>query len=240
MEILFENEDILAIQKPAGLMVHPDGKSSEPTLIDWILKEYPEMAGVGEPIIIDGKPLDRPGIVHRLDRDTSGVLLLAKNQEAFSFLKKQFQDRTIKKEYHAFVWGHFKENPLTVSVPIGRNKEDFRKWHAGRGTRGETREAVTVIHVVRQFSTEGDNFSLIHAFPKTGRTHQIRVHLKYLQRPIVCDELYGNTKPPALGFSRIALHARTVTFLLPDGTETTITAPYPEDFGSAIAKYASS
>ncbi len=237
MEILFENDDLLIINKPAGLMVHADGKGNKPSLVDWILKTHPEMKGVGEPMLVDGKSIDRPGIVHRLDEETSGALVLAKTQDSFEYLKQQFKDRNIDKEYHAFVWGHFKDLAVTVDVPIGRNKTDFRRWHAGRGTRGEMRDAVTLVKPLIQFETEGEKFSLVQAFPKTGRTHQIRVHLKYLQRPIVGDRLYGESHPMALGFARVALHARTISFTAPDGAQVSVTAPYPEDFSRALANY---
>lgn len=237
MEILFENDDLLIINKPAGLMVHADGKGNKPSLVDWILKTHPEMKGVGEPMLVDGKSIDRPGIVHRLDEETSGALVLAKTQDSFEYLKQQFKDRNIDKEYHAFVWGHFKDLAVTVDVPIGRNKTDFRRWHAGRGTRGEMRDAVTLVKPLIQFETEGEKFSLVQVFPKTGRTHQIRVHLKYLQRPIVGDRLYGESHPMALGFARVALHARTISFTAPDGAQVSVTAPYPEDFSRALANY---
>ena len=105
IKILYEDKDILAIDKPSGVSVHPDGRSKEKTITDWVLKNYPKLKGVGEPIIFDGNEIDRPGIVHRLDKDTSGVLILAKNQKAYEFLKKQFQDREIKKTYFAIVSG---------------------------------------------------------------------------------------------------------------------------------------
>jgi 23S rRNA pseudouridine1911/1915/1917 synthase len=234
--VLFETQDMLVINKPAGLMVHPDGKQDKETLVDWILLEKPELSGVGEPMIIDGKEIDRPGIVHRLDEETSGVMLIAKTQEAFLFLKQQFQSHTIKKEYHAFVWGMFKEHSGIVDVPIGRNKNDFRRWHAGRGTRGEVRQAQTAWNVAGSVQDAEDRFSFMHLFPKTGRTHQLRVHMKYLQHPIVSDSLYAPTKPLVLGFNRVALHARSITFLLPKGEEKTVFAPYPADFEAAIAR----
>lgn len=214
-------------------MVHGDGKSTEPTLADWVLEHYPEMKNVGE---IQGGVI-RPGIVHRIDKDTSGIVVLAKTQEAYLHLKKQFQDRTMEKEYHAFVWGHFKTSPVVVDTPIGRSKNDFRKWLSGRGIRGESREALTVIEAITQFNVDGENFSFIHAFPKTGRTHQIRVHCKHLQRPIVCDSLYGGDKPPALGFDRVALHARKIMFLDMSHKEIVVECSYPTDFATALAKY---
>lgn len=236
-KVLFETADLLVIDKPAGLQVHPDGKNEKETLVDWILEEYPNIAGVGEPLTVDGKTIDRPGIVHRLDEDTSGALIIAKTQESFDFLKEQFQNRLIQKEYHAFVWGHFKEQTGTVDVPIGRNKGDFRRWHAGRGTRGELREALTQWSVVKQFESEGELFSFVQLFPKTGRTHQLRVHMKYLQRPIVADPLYAPTKPCALGFERLALHARAIAFTAPNGESVQVEASYPADFQRALAAY---
>lgn len=239
LSVLHENDDIVIINKPAGLVVHPDGKSEKITLVDLILAEYPSIAGVGEPLTIDGKVIDRPGIVHRLDEETSGIMIIAKTQESFVYFKEQFQNRLIQKEYHAFVWGHFKETAGIVDVPIGRNKNDFRRWHAGRGVRGEVRDAFTQWEAVKQFVDEtGEQFSFMHLFPKTGRTHQLRVHMKYLQRPIVGDSLYGPTKPDALGFERVALHAQKITFIDLKGEKTTIEAPYPPDFTRALAKYA--
>ena len=234
--ILYENEEVLVINKPAGLMVHGDGKKDVKTLVDWIVEKYPEIAGVGEP----QAGMDRPGIVHRLDEDTSGALVIAKTAESFENLKAQFKDRETEKEYHAFVWGHFKEVAGVVDEPIGRNATDFRRWHAGRGTRGEVREAVTKWQAVEQFVDENnESFSFMHLFPKTGRTHQLRVHMKFLQRPIVADKLYGASKPQALGFARLALHARKITFSGLNGEHMTVEAPYPTDFKEAIAKYLS-
>jgi 23S rRNA pseudouridine1911/1915/1917 synthase len=238
MQILFETEDMVVINKPVGIMVHPDGKSDKKTVSDWVLETYPSVSGVGEPMMIDGKIIDRPGIVHRLDEETSGALIIAKTQESFELLKKQFQDHTIVKEYHSFVWGHFKETTGVVDVAIGRNKNDFRRWHAGRGVRGEVRESVTAWEAVHQFVDEhGEQFTFIHLFPKTGRTHQLRVHMKYLQRPIVSDHLYAPTKPDALGFERVALHAAKITFTGKNGEKTTVSAPYLPDFTAALAKY---
>jgi 23S rRNA pseudouridine1911/1915/1917 synthase len=243
--ILFENDELLVINKPAGLMVHASGnptageatqQAAKPTLVDWILEKYPEIANVGEP----QAGIDRPGIVHRLDEDTSGALVIAKNAESFENLKAQFHDRKTDKEYHAFVWGHFKESEGVVNEPIGRNATDFRRWHAGRGARGEMREAMTRWQAAAQFVDEHDEqFSFMHLFPKTGRTHQLRVHMKYLQRPIVADSLYGPSKPQALGFNRLALHARKISFFGLNGEQMIIEAPYPPDFQEAIAKYVS-
>ena len=151
--ILFENENLLVINKPAGLVVHADGKTAEPNLCDWLIEKYPNIKEVGEPTKApDGKIIYRPGIVHRLDRETSGAMIIAKNQPSIEFLKEQFQNRQVHKTYNTFVWGIFKENKGEVDRPIGRSKSDFRKWSAGRFARGEMREAVTE-YIVLQSKT---------------------------------------------------------------------------------------
>jgi 23S rRNA pseudouridine1911/1915/1917 synthase len=231
IKILYEDKDLLVINKPAGLVVHPDGKTVEATVVDWVLEHYPYMEGVGEPTkLSNGGMIDRPGIVHRLDRETSGALVIAKNQDAFLFLKKQFQDRTIGKNYRAFVYGTFKDESGVINLPIARSKNDFRKWTAERGKRGEERSAVTEYSVIAKNS----EFSFLDVFPKTGRTHQIRVHLKAVSHPIVCDKLYSSKKECALGFKRLALHAFSIKFTLPSGKEIKVEAPYPDDFEVAI------
>ncbi len=236
IEVLLETPDFLVINKPAGLRTHGDGKSDVPTVVDWILKERTEIVGVGENMEVDGKVIERPGVVHRLDEETSGCLVIAKTQASFEYLKSQFKDRKVQKEYHAFVWGHFKEQAGVVDEPIGRSSGDFRRWQAGRGVRGELREAVTMWEAVHQFEDEtGERVTFMHLWPKTGRTHQLRVHMKYLQRPIVSDSLYGGKA--GLGFGRVALHAKSIAFAGPDGTLLSVEAPYPEDFAEAIAKY---
>lgn len=235
---LYEDDDVIAINKPAGLMVHPDGKpsrseiSAEETLSDIVLREHPDMANVGEPM----GDIVRPGIVHRLDRDTSGVMLIAKNQKSFEFLKKQFQDRTIHKTYRAIVEGHFKEPSGTIDMQIGRSKNDFRKWLAGRGTRGTLRDAVTHYSVLQEFTYDGNVYSYIEVQPKTGRTHQIRVHMKAISHPIVGDALYGSSKANSLGFSRQALHAFSIDFQLPSGTPLHLEAAVPGDMGRVLTK----
>jgi len=234
IDILFENNDFIIINKPAKLRTHADGKSDVPTVVDWVLEYYPEIRGVGESMVVDGNTIDRPGIVHRLDEETSGVLVIAKTQSSFEYLKQQFKDRNVEKEYHAFVWGHFKEQSGSINEPIGRNKTDFRRWHAGRGIRGEAREAETRWEALTQFETDEGQFSFVRLSPRTGRTHQLRVHMKYLQRPIVSDMLYAPTKPYALGFARVALHARILALIAPDGASITATAPYPPDFAHAL------
>ena len=232
--VLYEDNDVVIINKPAGLVVHADGRTKEETLVDWILKKYPEMKEIGEPILTsDGQTIYRPGIVHRLDRDTSGAMVIAKNQDSFMRLKGQFQDREVHKVYHAFVYGVMKKDDEIIDRPITRSKKDFRLWSAQRGGRGEEREAITEYRVLGR----SDKLTFVEVMPKTGRTHQIRVHFKAINHPVVCDPLYAPKQKPELGFKRLALHARSIEFISGDREKITVEAPYPEDFKAAIKKF---
>lgn len=229
-KVIFENEDILAVNKPAGLMVHGDGKNTDPTLCDWLINLYPQIEGVGESLmLVDGREIKRPGIVHRIDRWTSGILLVAKNKEAHAYLKKQFQDREIKKTYYCFCHGHFKETFGTINAPLGRSKGDSRQYTTPAKARGEMREAVTYFEVEKQ----NKEVAYVKVMPKTGRTHQIRAHMVHIGHPIVGDNVYSK-RESLLGFKRMALHAFSVTFKTLDGVEKTLEAPLPEDFKEAL------
>jgi len=245
IEIIYEDADCLVVNKPAGLMVHPDGRSQGPFLTDWIVATYPETVSVGEPARGQtGEPVNRAGIVHRLDRETSGALVIAKTQDAFNLLKASFQDRVVSKKYLAFVWGEVKEEFGTITRKIGRNGSDFRRWSAQRGARGELRDAETYwtrvwtgAAIIPESMNPGkvEKFSLLDVEPKTGRTHQIRVHLLAENHPVVGDTLYAPKKPQALGFSRQALHARSIEFDAPSGKRVLVQAPLPADFKAAYA-----
>jgi len=229
--ILYEDNEVLVINKPSGLVVHSDGKTEEKTLVDWLIEKYPQIKEVGEPgKTANGETILRSGIVHRLDRETSGVMLVAKTQESFENLKNQFKDHEIKKIYQAFVLGEVKNDEDIIDRPISRSSKDFRRWTAQRGGRGEEREAVTEYKVLNR----KDGFSLVEVYPKTGRTHQIRVHFKAINYPLVSDRLYGRVVEDNLGFERLALHSKQVTFRLTNGEERTVLAPYPEDFEKAV------
>ena len=229
--VLYEDSDVIVINKPAGLVVHSDGKRKESTLTDWIDKNYPESKGVGEPLTLSNSDvIERSGIVHRIDRETSGVMLIAKNQPAFLYFKKQFQDRLVSKIYHTFVYGEMKDDDGVIDRPIGRSRKDFRQWSAQRGARGAMREAVTHYRVLAR----SGGFSFVEVIPKTGRTHQIRVHFKAVNHPIVSDSLYAPKKEKALGFERLALHSYSIEFNSMKGKKIKATAPYPEDFEKAI------
>ena len=244
IQIIYEDEYILALDKPSGLLVHTDGRSKEKTLVDWINENYPKLKEVGEEQTLqNGEKIQRPGIVHRLDRDTSGIIIVAKTKETYQFLKEQFQDRKVQKIYNAVVWGNFSPDKIegVIEKPIGRSASDFRKWSAEYGAKGELREAVTEYKVLVQ----NKDFSFLEVRPKTGRTHQIRVHLKSISHPVVCDKLYGSKKSNELqemsydkkenlGFDRLALHALSIKLELPNGTHITIESPLPKEFENAL------
>lgn len=233
IKILFEDNDIVAIDKPAGIVVHGDGKTKIKTISDWVLKKYPETKDVGESIELEsGEMIDRHGIVHRLDKDTSGVLLIAKTQEGYEHLKAQFKDRKIKKTYNAFIYGKMKDERGIINRPIGRATGSVRKWATGNKTRGELREAVTKFKVVQNAMPA----SLLELWPQTGRTHQIRVHMQALGHPVVADSLYAPSRDSVYGFKRLALHAKRLIFNDLKGGLIEVEAPFPADFKDAMGE----
>jgi 23S rRNA pseudouridine1911/1915/1917 synthase len=238
--VIYEDQDILVINKPAGLIVHSDGRTEEPSVAKWVLVHYPQLAHVGEPWTSpQGEIVPRPGIVHRLDRDTSGVMILAKTPEAYAFLKEQFQSRTTEKVYRVFVYGHPSHDRGTIEAEIVRIRTVPPRWGVARsGEDKKHRAAVTDWRVLargRDLETN-EKVSLMEAHPKTGRTHQIRVHFKHFGHPVVCDKLYAKGRPCLLGFSRQALHASSLSITLPSGERRTFEAPLPEDFVAAQAR----
>jgi len=242
-QIIKEEKDYLIINKPAGLVVHSDGRTKEKTLCDFLIEKFPEIYGVGEPLNIseekDGekqeKIIDRPGIVHRLDRDTSGVMIVARTQEGFEHFKKLFKDRKNQKAYQAFVYGNIKEDSFIINESIGRSKKDFRRWMSGENARGKLRSAETEFKVLKR--SEKKDITFVEAYPKTGRTHQIRVHLKSVNSPIVADNLYAPNRDPKLGFERMALHAYSIRFKDLEGEIKEYAAEYPKDFENAIRNF---
>ncbi len=234
LPIIYEDDDIVAIDKPAGIMTHGDGRNAVTTVADWFAQQYPASKGVGETQRLpDGTELARPGVVHRLDTDTSGVLILAKTQEAHAFLKAAFQDREAKKTYLAFVYGAPKEKKGVIDFPIGRSKKDFRLRSAQPKAGGTLRDAVTKYEVLGDIGTH----ALLKVMPETGRTHQIRVHLKAIHHPIVGDVLYAPNHPRDLGFDRMGLHAWRLDIPLPSGERKVLTAPIPADLAQAGERF---
>ncbi len=247
IERLFENKNVLVINKPSGLVVHSDGKTDEPNVVDWVLENYPEINGVGENMFVKNRngqeiELNRPGIVHRIDRDTSGILIIAKTHESFLDLKQKFKDREIKKTYYALVYGSPKTQMGTIDAPIGRSNKDFRMKQAGIHARGTLRDAETHYIVLKNFEDKRkknkqgsfEKYSLLECSPKTGRTHQIRVHLKFINHPIVADSLYRGKRKEVLGLKRTALHAHSIKFVDVDGNDIFVESEIADDISNSI------
>lgn len=219
LAILYEDSDVVAVAKPAGLITHADGRTKEETAEDWFIARY----GAGT--------VEEPkGYVHRLDRDTSGVLVFAKTPAAYAFLRKAFHDRNVHKTYLAFVHGVPKKKKGEIDFDIGRSRSDFRLRSAQPKAKGRLREALTHYEVLG----EADGFGLMRVEPQTGRTHQIRVHLKAIHHPIVGDKLYAPNKNHNLGITRLGLHAYSIDLPLIAGARAHIIAPIPRDLLSAL------
>lgn len=196
MDIVFENNDILIVNKPSGMLMHKTSKQEKDTLVDRLLKQYPELADVGD--------IERPAIVHRLDRQTSGLVIAARNQETYEILRHMFQDRVIEKKYYALVWGKMKEDSGIIEKQITAYKGKRRTIEVwSRQKPNKIRDAITHWKVSREF----DEYSLLEVSPKTGRMHQIRVHLASINHPVVCDPLYSGKKKCPEGLGRLFLHA---------------------------------
>ncbi len=198
LEIIYEDDNIMVINKKSGMVVHPGAGNYEGTLVNALLSIRPEIAKVG------GEK--RPGIVHRLDKDTSGLIIIAKDNRTYLELQKQFAQRKVQKKYILIVKGVFKEKKGMIDFPIGRSIKN-RKKISSNTNRG--REAITYYKVLY----EKNGYSLIEAAPKTGRTHQIRVHFSEIGKPIIGDSIYGASAKR--GFHRLALHSREIKFYHP-------------------------
>ncbi len=227
IQVLFENKDILIVDKPAGLVVHPAPGYKGVTLAEGLLHKYKDIHLIGEDEV-------RPGIVHRLDKDTSGVLLVAKSQKMFEHLKNSFQEHTIKKQYLALLAGHVPSKHGFINTPIGRHSTDFRKMTVNIPK--EPKEAVTEYTVLEYLpNIKGhksiDEFTLVRVNLHTGRTHQIRVHFSSLGFPIVGDSLYGPKNNPSFGLElqRQFLHASNIEVQLPDKTWIEAHSSLPDD-----------
>jgi len=253
IKILYEDKNLLVLNKPAGITVHADGKNKDKTVADWLILNYPKIKNVGEPFLIErtgGKveKIKRPGIVHRLDKETSGALVVAKDQKTFDFLKGQFQKHQVQKAYRAFVYGNVPDPKASlatrkrgiINVPIGRSPKSFGAFTAGRGAKEPIKESITEYIILDKFSIvneeskQKEDYTYIEAYPKTGRTHQIRVHMRFINHPVVSDPIYRGKKEKALGFDRLALHATSISLNMPNGERKTIFAPLPTDFKKAI------
>ena len=220
LDILFENEDVLVVNKPAGMVVHPGPGNESGTLVNAVLAHVPDLRGVGGVL--------RPGIVHRLDKDTSGVIIIAKNDRAHRFLQQQFKDRATEKVYLALVDGAPPTPKGRIEAPIGRDTTHRQRMKVVPPGKG--REAVTVYRTLEAFREH----TLLEAHPLTGRTHQIRVHLAFLGCPVVGDTVYGRRKP-TLNLKRHFLHAYRLTITLPgERAPRTFEAPLPPELEAAL------
>lgn len=224
LNILHEDEHLIVIDKPAGLVVHPAPGHPSGTLVNALLFHCKDLKGIGG--------VERPGIVHRLDKDTSGLIVVAKTDQALTSLQKQFQDRTIKKVYLALTQGHLKPSNGVVRSPITRHPKDRKKMAAATGDEG--RQAETAYEVVLSL----EKCDLVRLFPKTGRTHQIRVHLASLGHPVLADPLYGGrSRGIGLPLDRQALHAHRLELSHPNNGETMeFNSPLPADMAQFVPK----
>ena len=222
LDIVYEDEDVLVINKPKGLVVHPAAGHQDDTLVNGLLYAMgDELSGINGEL--------RPGIVHRIDKDTSGLLAVAKNDRAHTFLASQLKDHTMARTYEAIVCGSFREDSGTVDAPIGRHPSDRKKMTV---TERNSKHAVTHWEVVRRYR----GYTHIRCKLETGRTHQIRVHMAHIGHPILGDMVYGH-KRCELGQESQCLHAGALCFRHPrDGRPVMVFAPLPDYFQSVLAK----
>jgi 23S rRNA pseudouridine1911/1915/1917 synthase len=226
LDILYQDADLLVINKPAGMVVHPAAGNRHGTLVNAVLYHCPDLEGVGG--------ANRPGIVHRLDKDTSGVILVAKNDAAHRALQAQFQARLVRKTYWALVYGLLSPAQGEIVAPIGRDPRDRKRMAV---TQSGSRPAATRYETLASYRlpATGERLSWLACHPLTGRTHQLRVHLAYVKHPIVGDEVYGTRRKTAIRCPRQFLHAERISFRLPStGEEVEFSAPLAEDLHSVL------
>jgi 23S rRNA pseudouridine1911/1915/1917 synthase len=225
LDVLYEDDALLVIDKPAGMVVHPAPGHPGGTLVNALLAGYPELA-------IEGG--DRPGIVHRLDRDTSGLILVARHEKARRALQRQFKERQVHKAYLALLDGHLQPAWGRIEAPIGRDPNHRQRMAVLLGGR----EAMTEYHVLEQFAHQvgpaAGDYTLVEAEPRTGRTHQIRVHLSSIGHPVVGDSVYGRRRT-SLPMNRQFLHACRLRFKHPSsGQRIEIESPLPRDLAAVL------
>ena len=221
IEIIYEDSDIIVVNKPKGMVVHPANGNPDGTLVNAIMAICKDsLSGIGGEI--------RPGIVHRLDKDTSGLLIVAKNDKAHVNMSEQIKNHEVKKTYMALVRGCVKENEATIDMPIGRSNSDRKKMAVNKNGKN----AVTHIKVLKRY----DKYTLLEINIETGRTHQIRVHLSHIGFPVIGDYIYSNGKNE-FGVVGQCLHAKELEFKHPiSGDEMKLQAPLPEYFEDILKK----
>lgn len=236
--IIYENKEFAVVNKPAGILAHRTEKSKEATLADWIAEKYPETKEVGD------NPAVRPGMVHRLDKETSGVLIIAKTKTMFAYLKHLFQNHEIKKRYIALVCGAVHKKGK-IEKSIGFKSGTIRRSVQGKNLK-MIKEALTEYEPLQTYEYAGKYFTLLHLMPFTGRTHQLRIHMASIGYPIVGDTLYGKKNNP-WNLHRQFLHAESIEFTLPNfakqnsggitdshGTRIKVEAELPEELQTIL------
>ena len=226
LKIIYEDNDVMVIDKPAGVVVFPEGQTTENTLIDELIEKYPALKSVGE--------APRHGVVHRLDKDTSGILLVAKTTEALIFLQKQFKNREVAKKYICLVEGAIKDDSGAITAMISRSPGDPRKqtvWRNASAASQSAREAITEYKVLERFK----DYTLLEVEIKTGRRHQIRAVMAHLQHPIAGDILYAfKNSPVPTGLTRQFLHAAYLKIQLPNKEVKEFSLPLPAELEAII------
>jgi 23S rRNA pseudouridine1911/1915/1917 synthase len=221
LAILYEDEHVILFDKPAGTVVHPGAGNSGGTLVNALLAYFPPIRQVGE--------LDRPGVVHRLDKETSGVIIFAKSDKAYRWLVSEFKSREVHKTYLALVDGHPPTPTGRIEAPVVRDTRSRTRMAVG--LRGQGQPAVSEYFTLDRFA----NHTYLEVHPITGRTHQIRVHLNYIGVPVVGDTLYGR-RNPSIDMDRFFLHAKSITLRLPgERTARTFETPLPEELQNVLA-----
>jgi len=221
LDVIYEDANLLVVNKPPGIVVHPSAGHEAGTLVHAVLAHAPDLRGVGD--------VQRPGVVHRLDKDTSGLILFAKDDASHQWLQHQFKDRSVKKTYLALVDGAPPTPTGRVEASIGRDDHNRRRMAVVRDDRG--RQATTLFATLETF----EEHTLLELHPLTGRTHQIRVHLAFIGCPVTGDRVYGHRRP-SIPVQRQMLHASQITIRLPgEDAESTFTAPLPPDFELALS-----
>jgi len=226
IKIIYEDANLFVIDKPAGISVFPEGKIKERTLIDYLLEKYPELEKTTS--------APRYGIVHRLDKDTSGILLVARDKKTLDFLQNQFKSRSVTKKYLALLVGELKEKEGQIKTLIGRSPNNRKKqkiYLPLEPGSEEKKEAVTEYKIIGNFK----DYTLVEATPKTGRKHQIRTHFAYLHHPIAGDKLYGfKNQPKPRNLKRQFLHAFYLKIKLLNNKVTEFKSDLPQDLKNVI------
>jgi len=231
--VLFENKEYIVINKPAGVQAHPSKGVTSGTVVNWLLYHCPAVRGVGDAIKDKKHENIRPGIVHRLDKNTSGVMVIAKTQKAFRYFKKLFQGRLVEKMYIAVVHGIVSKDEGAVSFPIGRSRRTPTRQavFSGNAVPSSAREALTQYRVLKRYH----DATLLEVAPKTGRMHQIRVHCAAIGHPVLGDTTYGSKRKKSADEPvRQLLHAKKLSFIDPNGDKKVFMAPIPRDIKQYI------